>query len=539
MIYAKILVDNMSEYDYLFKVIVVGDGAVGKTAITIRFAEGRFEEHYKMTIGVDFAIKLLEIGGYKVKLQVWDTGGQERFSYIRPLYYKGAMAALAIFDLTNRESFDNLPKWFQEVAENCGAIPLMLVGNKADLPDRAVTTEEGQSLSDKLGIMYYEASAKSGDNINLMFEKLGERLLGGRITTAPSTPISASLPTSPATPPSPPQVNFPSPPSLPVSAPPTSPLISAPPKAPAISSPPKFSPQPTIVRPPSPFKTISPPPSPPSTTPTFSSAPPTISKPPSTPKPAIFSNKPISFTEEDNVSSLDEALEILEVSEVENSAESEEEPIVEIPSFSSPPPTRTPEPIELEPINLEPTTPPSFTSAPPTLGAFQPAMPELEPIDLEPPVPESIDLTATFSSSEPEFSPGPPSPSEFVPFIAGPVQDTPKPVSSEPTGTWMDFLKKEVVEEEKPTIVPFLLSDYESKPDKVTEKIETPAEVMLEVIPDQKESKKEKKKREKEEKKAKKEDKKEKPASEGTVCPACHKTVPGGWRFCTYCGQSL
>ena len=127
----------MSEYDYLFKVIVVGDGAVGKTAITIRFAEGRFEEHYKMTIGVDFAIKLIQVAGYKVKLQVWDTGGQERFSYIRPLYYKGAMAALAIFDLTNRESYDNLPKWFQEVADNCGAIPLMLVGNKVDLPRSA------------------------------------------------------------------------------------------------------------------------------------------------------------------------------------------------------------------------------------------------------------------------------------------------------------------------------------------------------------------------------------------------------------------
>ena len=526
----------MSEYDYLFKVIVVGDGAVGKTAITIRFAEGRFEEHYKMTIGVDFAIKLLEIGGYKVKLQVWDTGGQERFSYIRPLYYKGAMAAIAIFDLTNRESFDNLPKWFQEVAENCGAIPLMLVGNKADLPDRAVTTEEGQTLSDKMGIMYYEASAKSGDNINTLFQRLGERLLGSRISTTPTAPISASIPTSP------PQVNLPSPPSISVSSPPTSPLISTPPKAPAISSPPKFTPQPTVVRPPSPFKTVSAPPStPPSAAPVFSSPPPTLSTPPSTPKPAIFSNKPINFLEQDNsnISSLDEALEILEVSEVGTSAEPVEEYFVEIPSFSSPPPTRALEPIELEPIDLEPTPPPSFTSAPPTLGSFQPAMPELEPIDLEPPVPESIDIESTFSSSGPQFSPGPPSPSEFVPFIAGPVQDKTTPVSSEPTGTWMDFLKKEIVEEEKPTIVPFLLSDYESRPAKEEEKRETPAEVILEVIPEQKESKKDKKKRDKEEKKVKKEDKKETPASEGTICPACHKTVPGGWRFCTYCGQSL
>jgi len=201
----------------------------------------------------------------------------------------------------------------------------------------------------------------------------------------------------------------------------------------------------------------------------------------------------------------------------------------------------TPEPIELEPINLEPTAPPSFTSAPPTLGSFQPTMPELEPIDLEPPVPESIDLASSFTPTG-EFSPGPASPSEFVPFIAGPIQDKPKPASSDPTGTWMDFLKKEVVEEEKPTIVPFLLSDYESKPAIAEEKAETPAEVILEVVAESKESKKEKKKREKEEKKAKKEEKKEKketPATEGTVCPACSKMVPGGWRFCTYCGQSL
>ena len=520
----------MSEYDYLFKVIVVGDGAVGKTAITIRFAEGRFEEHYKMTIGVDFAIKLLEISGYKVKLQVWDTGGQERFSYIRPLYYKGAMACIAIFDLTNRESFDNLPKWFQEVAENCGAIPLMLVGNKADLPDRAVTTEEGQTLSDKLGIIYYEASAKNGDNINTLFTTLGERLLGSRISTTPTAPISASIPALP--------------PSLSISEPPKSPLIPTPPKAPAISSPPKFTPppQPKVVRPPSPFESTSPPPS---TPPSFSAAPPTLSTPPSTPKPAIFSSEKINFLEQDNsnVSSLDEALEILEVSEVGTSAEPPvEEPIVELPSFTSPPPTQTPEPIELEPIDLEPSSAPSFTSAPPTLGSFQPVQPGLEPIDLEPPVPESIDLASTFSQPTSEFTPGPPSPSEFVPFIAGPVSDKPRLVSNEPTGTWMDFLKKEVVEEEKPTIVPFLLSDYENKPDKAEEKTESPAEVILEVVPEEpekKESKKERKKREKEEKKAQKEQKKEKPDVEGTVCPACHKTVPGGWRFCTYCGKSL
>ncbi len=512
----------MSEYDYLFKVIVVGDGAVGKTAITIRFAEGRFEEHYKMTIGVDFAIKLLEIGGYKVKLQVWDTGGQERFSYIRPLYYKGAMAAIAIFDLTNRESYDNLPKWFQEVAENCGAIPLMLVGNKADLPDRAVTTQEGQTLSDKMGIIYYEASAKNGENVNSLFMKLGETLLGGKIKKPAAAPIITSAPTVPAKPSPPPQFNLSSPPSISISDPPKSPLISAPPKAPSISAPPKFTPQPKIIRPPKP---------------SFSSAPPTISKPIPA-QPAIFSNKPISIKEEDdNISSLDEALEILEVSDIGSS----EEPIIKIPSFSSPEPPRVPEPFELEPLELEaePSFKPRFTSKPPAFNVFEPKSSELEPIDLEPPIPESIDLETTLNASSREFTPGPPPPSEFVPFIAGPVQERPKPISNEPTGTWMDFLKKEVVEETKPTIVPFLLSDYDKKPDRPEEKDDSTPEVILEIVPDKKDSKKDKKKKDKEDKKAKKEEKKEKPAQEESVCPSCHKTVPGGWRFCTYCGQAL
>ncbi|MHA1263725.1 MAG: GTP-binding protein [Candidatus Helarchaeota archaeon] len=220
----------MSDYDYLFKVIVVGDGAVGKTALTIRFAEGRFQDHYKMTIGVDFAIKMVEIGGKRVKLQIWDTGGQERFSYIRPLYYKGAMGVVYVFDITNRASFEHLPKWHKEVSDYCGNIPALLVANKCDLPDKAVTPSEAQGMATQLGGPFYEASAKTGDNVDDLFTQLGRILIQqeGVVLPAPApTPAPA-----PAAAPAPSPMPAPTPAPAPAAAPAPSPMP-APTPAPA------------------------------------------------------------------------------------------------------------------------------------------------------------------------------------------------------------------------------------------------------------------------------------------------------------------
>jgi small GTP-binding protein len=168
-------------YDYLFKVIAVGDGAVGKTSITLRFSTGSFRDSYIMTIGVDFAVKTIEVptkdGTKKVKLQIWDTGGQERFSYVRPLYYKGAMGGIVVYDVTQRESFENVPKWFSEVKTNRGNIALLLVGNKVDLPDRKISAEEGMSAAKKLGIKYFEASAKTGESIDRIFAELSKEMV--------------------------------------------------------------------------------------------------------------------------------------------------------------------------------------------------------------------------------------------------------------------------------------------------------------------------------------------------------------------------
>lgn len=173
----------LSQFDYLFKTIIVGDGAVGKTALSLRYTEDKFQESYKMTIGVDFSIKRVVVNNKKIKTQIWDTGGQERFSKIRPLYYRGALGCLIVFDVTNKVSFDNLDLWFKEVKDNCRTIPIILVGNKIDLENRQVSTTAGRSFATKksqeLGykIPYHETSAKTGETIKKVFSKLTKTMV--------------------------------------------------------------------------------------------------------------------------------------------------------------------------------------------------------------------------------------------------------------------------------------------------------------------------------------------------------------------------
>lgn len=175
------------EYDYLFKSIVVGDGGVGKTALTLRFSKGFFTEDYKMTIGVDFHVKTISIdsveGPIRAKLQIWDTGGQERFSSIRPMYYRGSLGALLIFDLTNAASFEHLPQWIEEVRANVKTeIPLLLVGNKSDLVDqRAVSLEEINNFTHKFNLFYMETSAKTGVGVGDCFYILACLMIGSGV----------------------------------------------------------------------------------------------------------------------------------------------------------------------------------------------------------------------------------------------------------------------------------------------------------------------------------------------------------------------
>ncbi|MFX0176915.1 MAG: Rab family GTPase, partial [Candidatus Hodarchaeota archaeon] len=175
------------EYDYLFKSIVVGDGGVGKTALTLRFSKGFFTEDYKMTIGVDFHVKTISIdtaeGSIKCKLQLWDTGGQERFSSIRPMYYRGSLGVVLVYDVTNSSSFEHLPQWIEEVRANIKAeIPILLVGNKSDLADqRAVPIEEINIFTRDFNLYYMETSAKTGDGVGDCFYILACLMIGSDI----------------------------------------------------------------------------------------------------------------------------------------------------------------------------------------------------------------------------------------------------------------------------------------------------------------------------------------------------------------------
>jgi small GTP-binding protein len=184
------------EYDFLFKSIVVGDGGVGKTALTLRFSKGFFTEDYKMTIGVDFHVKTITIdtpeGPIKAKLQIWDTGGQERFSSIRPMYYRGSLGALLIFDLTNSDSFEHLPQWIEEIRTNVkGQIPLLLVGNKSDLSDeRALSLEEINHFTREFNLYYMETSAKTGEGVGDCFHILACLMIGSGV---PDQLISDSI----------------------------------------------------------------------------------------------------------------------------------------------------------------------------------------------------------------------------------------------------------------------------------------------------------------------------------------------------------
>jgi small GTP-binding protein len=163
-----------TEYDLIYKCIVVGDGGVGKTALAVRLCKGFFIEDYKMTIGVDFYIKTTEIDDLNIKLQIWDTGGQERFNSIRSIYYQGTRGAAIVFDLSNQESFEHIPRWVDEIKrETNDDIPILLIGNKSDLINsREVTSEDIYNITRQFNLLYMETSAKTGAEVSKCFDVL-------------------------------------------------------------------------------------------------------------------------------------------------------------------------------------------------------------------------------------------------------------------------------------------------------------------------------------------------------------------------------
>ncbi|KAF6167017.1 hypothetical protein GIB67_041272, partial [Kingdonia uniflora] len=165
------------EYDYLFKVVLIGDSGVGKSNLLSRFTRNEFCLESKSTIGVEFATRTLQVEGKTIKAQIWDTAGQERYRAITSAYYRGALGALLVYDVTKPTTFENVSRWLKELRDHADSnIVIMLIGNKTDLKHlRGVATEDAQGFAEKEGLSFIETSALEAVNVEKAFQTiLGE-----------------------------------------------------------------------------------------------------------------------------------------------------------------------------------------------------------------------------------------------------------------------------------------------------------------------------------------------------------------------------
>ncbi|KAI3518600.1 hypothetical protein L1887_07405 [Cichorium endivia] len=158
--------------EYLFKVVIIGDSAVGKSNLLSRYARNEFNLHSKSTIGVEFQTQSMEIDGKEVKAQIWDTAGQERFRAVTSAYYRGAVGALIVYDISRSTTFDSVTRWLEELKTHSDTtVARMLVGNKCDLDNiRAVSIEDGKNLAESEGMFFMETSALDSTNVKTAFE---------------------------------------------------------------------------------------------------------------------------------------------------------------------------------------------------------------------------------------------------------------------------------------------------------------------------------------------------------------------------------
>ncbi|KAG9447954.1 hypothetical protein H6P81_014082 [Aristolochia fimbriata] len=158
--------------EYLFKIVIIGDSAVGKSNLLSRYARNEFNLHSKATIGVEFQTQSMDINGKEVKAQIWDTAGQERFRAVTSAYYRGAVGALIVYDISRRTTFESVQRWLDELNTHSDTtVARMLVGNKCDLENiRDVTVEEGKALAESEGLFFMETSALDATNVKTAFE---------------------------------------------------------------------------------------------------------------------------------------------------------------------------------------------------------------------------------------------------------------------------------------------------------------------------------------------------------------------------------
>jgi len=175
----KIMASQRKGFDYLFKLLLIGDSGVGKTCILFRFSDDAFNSTFISTIGIDFKIKTIELHGKKIKLQIWDTAGQERFQTITTSYYRGAMGIMLVYDITQSSSFGNINKWLRNIEDHAtDNVAKLILGNKCDMETRRVVpTEQGEQLAKSKGLKFLETSAKANINIDKAFTMIAEDIL--------------------------------------------------------------------------------------------------------------------------------------------------------------------------------------------------------------------------------------------------------------------------------------------------------------------------------------------------------------------------
>ena len=160
------------------KILLIGDSSVGKSSILLKYIEDKFSENYVSTIGIEYKIKTLIINGKKVLLRIWDTSGQERYRSITQNFYRNANGILFIFDITNRESFENIKNWIIDSDSADNEVIKVLVGNKIDIDEnRKIDNDIVKKYAEKKGMKYFETSAKEGINIDIVFRKIAELIL--------------------------------------------------------------------------------------------------------------------------------------------------------------------------------------------------------------------------------------------------------------------------------------------------------------------------------------------------------------------------
>ena len=169
----------MDGEEYVYKILLLGDSSVGKSCFLLRYCDKTFQNAHLVTIGLDYRLKSMKLkSGKNIKLQIWDTAGQDRFRAITKNYFKGSHGIILIYDVTNRQTFENVKSWISQIREEASKnVIIYIAANKIDMEDgRIVNKEEGKKFAEEFGLPYIETSAKNGININETFEDIAEKI---------------------------------------------------------------------------------------------------------------------------------------------------------------------------------------------------------------------------------------------------------------------------------------------------------------------------------------------------------------------------